>query len=97
MGWFGVYRQSEALKVHDFRLARARRNAPMSEEEQRKNRIKPKVRANVEHVFRILKCQFGFVKVRYCGLAKNTNHLLAAFALVNIVLAKRQLLRLSKA
>nr|SPS05925.1 protein of unknown function [Candidatus Nitrotoga fabula] len=40
----------------------------------------------------MLKCQFGFTKVRYRGLGKNANHLFAAFALVNIVLMKRRLL-----
>lgn len=69
----------------------------MTEDEQRKYHTKSKVRAKVEHVFRVLKCQFGFTKVRYRGLAKNANHLFVAFALVNIVLAKRRLLRLSQA
>lgn len=94
--------QSEVLEEHapnaqDFTHAKGRRNAPLTEEDKRKNRTKSKVRAKVEHVFRVLKCQFGFVKVRYRGLAKNANHLFAAFALVNIVLAKRRLLRLSQA
>lgn len=46
-------------------------------------RIAPnlKVRAKVELVFRVLKCQFGFAKMRYRGLAKNANHVLAVFAL----------------
>jgi IS5 family transposase len=30
------------------------------------------VRAKVEHVFRVLKCQFGYRKVRYKGIAKNS-------------------------
>jgi IS5 family transposase len=47
-------------------------------------------------VFRVLKCQFGFTRVRYRGLEKNANHLFAALALVNIVMAKKKLLRLSQ-
>lgn len=86
-----------APKAQDFTHARGRRNAPLTEEDARKNRTKSKVRAKVEHVFRVLKCQFGYTKVRYRGLAKNANHLFAAFALINIVLAKRRLLRLSQA
>lgn len=94
--------QGEVLAEHapnaqDFTHARAYRNAPLTEEDKRKNRTKSKVRAKVEHVFRVLKCQFGFTKVRYRGLDKNANHLFAAFALVNIVLAKRRLLRLAQA
>ena len=82
-----------APQAQDFTHAKGRRNAPLTEEDKRKNRIKSKVRAKVEHVFRVLKCQFGFTKVRYRGLDKNANHLLTAFALVNTVLAKRRLLR----
>jgi transposase, IS5 family len=42
------------------------------------------VRSKVEWPFRILKRVFGFVKVRYRGLKKNHEWLLAAFALVNL-------------
>jgi IS5 family transposase len=35
-------------------------------------KLKAGIRAKVEHPFRVLKRQFGFVKVRYCGLKKNT-------------------------
>jgi IS5 family transposase len=79
--------------AQDYTHARAYRNAPLSEDDERKNHTKSRVRAKVEHVFRILKRQFGFTKVRYRGLAKNANHLYAAFALANIVLSKRRLLR----
>jgi hypothetical protein len=33
------------------------------------------IRSKVEHPFRIIKQQFGFVKARYKGLAKNDNQL----------------------
>ena len=45
----------------------------LDEEAKRKNTTKSKVRAKVEHVFRILKRVFGFDKVRYRGIAKNHN------------------------
>ena len=35
-------------------------------------RTKACIRAKVEHPFRVLKQQFGYVKVRYRGLKKNT-------------------------
>ena len=38
-------------------------------------RIKASIRAKVEHPFRVIKRQFGHVKVRYRGLAKNTAQL----------------------
>jgi IS5 family transposase len=47
----------------------------------------------VEHVFGVLKLKFGFVKVRYRGLAKNANRLFATCALVNLYLARPKLLR----
>jgi IS5 family transposase len=35
-------------------------------------KTKASIRAKVEHPFRVIKRQFGFVKVRYRGLKKNT-------------------------
>ena len=54
-------------------------------------RLKSKIRAHVEHPFRVIKQQFGYRKVRYKGLAKNTHHLNMLFALSNLYLCRRQL------
>jgi transposase, IS5 family len=54
-------------------------------------RLKASVRAKVEHPFRVIKRQFGHVKVRYRGLAKNTAQLKTLFALSNLWMARRQL------
>jgi len=35
-------------------------------------KIKAGIWVKVEHPFRVIKRQFGYVKVRYCGLTKNT-------------------------
>ncbi|WP_000552540.1 transposase, partial [Vibrio cholerae] len=43
------------------------------------------IRAKVEHPFRIIKCQFGFIKARYKGLMKNDNQLAMLFTLANLV------------
>lgn len=53
---------------------------------------KASVRAKVEHPFRVIKRQFGYVKVRYRGLAKNTAQVLTLFALSNVWMARRHLL-----
>ena len=53
------------------------------------------LRARVEHPFRVIKRQFGHTKVRYRGLAKNTAQLTTLFALSNLYLARRQLLRMA--
>ena len=54
--------------------------------------LKASVRAKVEHPFRVVKQQFGYSKVRYRGLAKNTARLTTLFALSNLWMARRQLL-----
>ncbi len=55
--------------------------------------MKASVRAKVEHPFRVIKCQFGFTKVRYKGLAKNTAQLMTLFALSNLWMARRHLMK----
>lgn len=52
------------------------------------------MRAIVEHPFRVVKPQFGFVKVRHRGLAKNTGQIVMLFALANLWLAHKRLLPL---
>ena len=56
-------------------------------------KLKASVRAKVEHPFRVIKCQFGFTKVRYKGLAKNTAQLVTLFALSNLWMVRRHLMR----
>ena len=82
-----------APQSRDFTQQKASRNRALSAQERSRNRTKSRVRSRVEHVFHILKCRFGFTKVRYRGLEKNANHLFAALALVNLVMAKRRLLQ----
>jgi IS5 family transposase len=55
-------------------------------------KIKAGIRAKVEHPFRVIKQQFGHVKVRYRGLAKNTAQLKTLFALANLWMARQKLL-----
>ena len=56
------------------------------------NRIIAKVRARVEHPFRVLKRQFGYLKTRYRGLTKNRAQLFTLFALGNLFLVRRRLM-----
>jgi IS5 family transposase len=55
-------------------------------------RIKASIRAKVEHPFRVIKRQFGHVKVRYRGLAKNTAQLHTLFALANLWMVRKRLM-----
>jgi IS5 family transposase len=54
--------------------------------------LKAAVRAKVEHPFRVIKRQFGYQKVRYRGLAKNTVQIMTLFALSNLWMMRRRLL-----
>jgi IS5 family transposase len=59
---------------------------------QQIERLKAQVRAKVEHAFHVVKNLFGYRKVRYRGLSRNTAQLHTMFALANMVLAKRKLM-----
>ena len=53
--------------------------------------MKASIRAKVEHPFRIIKRQFGFVKARYKGLLKNDNQLAMLFTLANLFRADQMI------
>jgi len=55
-------------------------------------KAKASIRARVEHPFRVIKRQFGFVKVRFRGLAKNAAQVLTLFALSNLWMVRKQLI-----
>ena len=55
-------------------------------------KLKAGIRAKVEHPFRVIKRQFGFVKVRYRGLKKNTQQLMTLFALSNLWMVRSKLM-----
>ena len=58
---------------------------------QRARNHRLRVRAKSEHVFRVVKCQFGYRKVRYRGIAKNGAQAFSLLALANLYLARRKL------
>lgn len=57
------------------------------------NRARSRVRAHVEHPFHVVKRLWGFTKVRYRGLAKNTTRIFALFALANLYLLRYRLVQ----
>lgn len=71
---------------------RAMKNKRERKYAERWEHFKASVRAKVEHPFRVVKRQFGYTKVRYRGLAKNTAQVLTLFALSNLWMARRDLL-----
>jgi len=86
-----VIRQ-HAPKAKSFIQAKGHRHRLLSEEERTRNRTKSKVRAKVEHAFLVIKRIFGWTKVRYRGLAKNTHWLQISCGLANLYVARRWLL-----
>jgi IS5 family transposase len=89
--------QRDVIRHHapgaqNFIQTKAHRHRPLSEAERARNRTKSRVRAKVEHVFLVIKRIFGWSKVRYRGLAKNTPWLFISCGLANLYLARRHLL-----
>jgi transposase, IS5 family len=60
---------------------------------EKAEKLKASVRAKVEHPFRVIKRQFGYVKVRYRGLTKNAHQLVMLFALSNLWMVRGQLMK----
>ena len=69
------------------------KQSPMGAVLDQLEHVKARIRAKVEHPFRVIKRQFGHMKVRYRGLAKNTAQLHTLFALSNLWMARRRLLQ----
>ena len=80
-----------APRAQDMTSRRVQYKNFIDEIQKAKNRVKARVRAKVEHPFRILKRIFGFEKVRYRGIQKNHHRLCANFALVNLYLHRKRL------
>jgi IS5 family transposase len=64
----------KTLAIRAMKTKRAQRDAPALE------RLMASVRAKVEHPFRVIERQLGYVKVRYRGMAKDAAQVLMLFA-----------------
>ena len=71
---------------------RAKPGRTLTEHEKSINRSRSRHRARGEHAFHVVKHLWGFTKVRYRGLYKNTVRALTMFALSNLYLARRLLM-----
>lgn len=93
-GYLGIskrpeIRENEHFSHIDFRINRRPKSLPHVSDcsidwERLIERRKSSVRCKVEHVFRIIKCQFGYRKTVYRGLHKNANRLFALFISANL-------------
>ena len=93
-GYLGVQKRSEIQQNEhfskvDFRINRRPKSLPKVsghaiDWERHIEHRKSSIRSKIGHVFRIIKCQFGYKKVVYRGLKKNENRLYALFACANL-------------
>jgi len=68
---------------------RGTHHRPLTEHQRAVNRSRSRRRARGEHAFRIVKRLWGFTKVRYRGILKNSTRVFAAFALANLYLMRK--------
>jgi len=93
--WCEAHRQDATARGIRYRISRrGSRTNPLSDHQRYINQVRSKARARGEHAFQVVKHLWGFAKVRYRGLAKNTARLFTAFALANLYLLRRRLLPL---
>ncbi len=94
-GYQGVHKREENLGLEvEWRVAMRpgqRRKLEPGSAEALAEQAKASVRAKVEHPFLRVKRLFGYGKVRYRGLMKNTQRLALLFGLSNLLTAEGQL------
>ena len=101
-GYRGVHKREEVIQTHPdvawhVALMPSHRKTldkatPMGAILDAVEKTKARIRAKVEHAFRVIKCQFGHRKTRYLGLAKNTSQMLVMFALSNLWTVRKRIL-----
>lgn len=90
--WSEDHRQQCKHAGIRYRVNRQARNSRLTEQQRLINRSRSRCRARGEHAFLVVKRLWGFAKVRYRGLYKNTVRAFAMFALANLYLVRRRLL-----
>jgi transposase, IS5 family len=91
--WSELHRQAALERGVRYRVnRRPNPGHPLTPGQKRLNRLRSGIRARGEHAFHVVKRLWGFSKVRYRGLAKNTARLFTAFALANLYLMRRRLM-----
>ncbi|MGD3144604.1 IS5 family transposase, partial [Xanthomonas oryzae pv. oryzicola] len=99
-GYTGLEKRDEMKRKRKLRYLIAEKRSKLKQIKNKRElklakrweHTKASLRAKVEHPFRVIKRQFGYVKVRYRGLAKNTAQVLTLFALSNLWLKRKQLM-----
>ena len=71
---------------------KARPKRRLGSAQKRRNRKMSSIRSRVEHLFRVIKRQFGYTKTRYRGLAKNAAQVFTLIGLTNLYLKRHALI-----
>jgi len=88
--WKEADRQRFVAKGVKYRVnRRGTHHRPLTDYQKKINQSRSRTRARGEHAFRIVKRLWGFAKVRYRGLMKNTARAFATFALANLYLVRK--------
>ncbi len=91
--WKEEHRQHWRLSGGRYRVnRRGTTKRPLTQRQRAVNRRRSQIRARGEHPFHVIKRLWGFMKVRYRGLAKNTARAFTMFGLANLYLVRRRLL-----
>ena len=98
VGYCGAEKRTQSKAIWHIAMRPGKRRAlGSSQRDQITNKLetlKAQVRAKVEPPFRVIKIQFGFIKARYKGMAKNKAQLHMLFALANLYMVRRRLMAL---
>jgi len=90
--WSEADRQAANASGVRYRVnRRPTKQHPLTERWKQINRARSRIRARGEHPYQVVKHLWGFTKVRYRGLMKNTVRVFAAFALANLYLMRKRL------
>ncbi len=90
--WSEAHRKRIRAVGVSYRVNRSRHlHRPLTEHQRAINRSRSRHRARGEHAVHVVKHLWGFVKVRYRGLAKNTARAFTMFALANLYLVRHRL------
>lgn len=91
--WCAAHRAAWVARGGRYRVnRRGTAKHPLTRDQKRINRTRSGHRARGEHAFHVVKRLWGFMKVRFRGLAKNTARALTLFGLANLYLVRRRLL-----
>lgn len=90
--WSQAHRESALKKGIRYRVnRRGSEHRPLTDYQRYVNQARSRCRARGEHAFHVVKRLWGYSKVRYRGLAKNTARLFTTFALANLYMLRRRL------